>query len=321
MTEPMKAVSIDGFGAPDRLRICDRPRPKLAPDGVLIRVAAAGVNPVDWKICAGRLEAAFPHVFPLIPGFDAAGHVEAVGAAVTRFVPGDAVFGYLRKHFIGEGTYAEFVTAPEDIVEMAPRTIGIMDAAGVPTCALSAYQAISGPLAASAGDVVAIGGAAGGVGGFAVQMAAASGARVIGLASAANHDYVRSLGAADVIDYHDADVAGMLRGAAGDGGVDAALDVIGGDGLATLMEAVRPSGRIVSFVDQGVKAKAAEHRLTGTYVFGRAVPGHLAHIASEIEAGRLSVRTEVVPLSDAAEAHRRSASGHAHGKIVLAISD
>ena len=316
----MKAASIDEFGGPERLRIRDRPRPKLAPDAVLIRVAAAGVNPVDWKICAGRLEGAFPHVFPLIPGFDAAGEVEAVGAAVTRFAPGDAVFGYLRKHFIGEGTYAEFVTAPEDIVETAPRSIGILEAAGVPTCALSAYQVINGALAVSAGDVVAIGGAAGGVGGFAVQMAAARGARVIGVASAANHEYVRSLGAVDVIDYHDADEAGVLRAAAGDGGVDAALDVIGGDGLELLMQAMRQGGRVASLVDQGVEAKAAEHELTGSYVFGRAVPGHLAHIASEIDAGRLSVRTETVPLSDAAEALRRSASGHAHGKLVLAIA-
>lgn len=317
----MLAVAIEEFGGPENLRVCDRPQPKLAPDGVLIRVAGAGVNPVDWKICSGRLEAAFPHCFPLIPGFDASGVVEAVGAAVTRFSAGDRVFGYLRKHFIGEGTYAELVAAPEEFVETSPQSISLVEAAGVPTCALSAYQSVMGALAVSEEEVVAIGGAAGGVGGFAVQVAVAAGARVIGLASPSNHDYLRELGASEVLDYRGPDLPETLRAASGKGHIDAALDVVGGDALENLIQALRPGGRVASLVDQGVSNKAADQGLTGSYVFGRAVPGQLAHIASEIDAGRLAVRAEVLPLGEAATAHRRSASGHAHGKLVLSLRD
>lgn len=319
MTDLMRAAAVDQFGDPYELKIVQRPRPKLAPDGVLIRVVGAGVNPVDWKICAGRLQAAFPHSFPLTPGFDAAGVIEAVGAAVHRFKVGDAVFGYFRKHFIGEGAYAEYLSAPEDLAEASPHSIDLLQAAAVPTGALSAYQSVHGALAVTSGDAVVVGGAAGGAGGFAVQLAAAAGARVIGLASPKNHDYVRTLGADEVVDYNDPQLTRTLRSLAGNHGIAAVLDVMGGEDLMTLLGAVREGGRVASLVDQSVRQKAAEHGATGTYVFGRHVPGQLAEIASLIDAGQLSVYTETVPLADAADVHRRSMTGHALGKLVLSI--
>jgi NADPH:quinone reductase-like Zn-dependent oxidoreductase len=315
----MRAAAFDEFGEASNLRVIDAPEPALAPDGVLVRVAAAGVNPVDWKIREGRLARAFRHVFPVIPGFDAAGVVERVGAAVCGLAPGDEVYGYVRKHFVGEGAYAELVSAPEELWYAKPESLSMIEAAGVPTAALAAHQTILGVLAPAPGDVVVVAGAAGGVGGFAVQLAVLRGARVVGLASEGNHAYVRALGA-EPLAYAGADLAERLAERCPEG-IAMALDVIGGDEADVLVRALRPGGAIASIVDQTIATRAAEHGARGRYVFGRSVPSQLAEIAGLIDAGKLRVDiAETLPLDRAADAHRRSEEGHVRGKLVLEIA-
>ena len=207
-------MAINEFGGSDRVELMDLPDPKVGPDTVRIAVRAAGLNPVDYKVREGYLEPAFPTRFPLILGWDAAGVVESVGPAVVGLKAGDEVYAYCRKTEIAEGTYAELVSMPAGAVALKPpqRVMGAggRRAAGGPDGLAGARRGAE----VSEDQTVAIGAAAGGVGHLAVQIAVARGAEVIGIASAANHDFVRSLGADHVIDYHDGDVAEELPRAA-----------------------------------------------------------------------------------------------------------
>lgn len=160
----MRAIALRDFGGNDRLELTDVEDPKVGPDFVLIRVHGAGLNPVDWKVREGKQEGRFPHVFPVVLGWDAAGVVEEVGPAVTRFAPGDEVFAYCRKHFVGEGTYAEYVSVPEDFVARKPETIDFVHAGAVPLAGLTAFQALVEATAVRSGETVLVHGAAGGVG-------------------------------------------------------------------------------------------------------------------------------------------------------------
>jgi NADPH:quinone reductase-like Zn-dependent oxidoreductase len=198
----VRAVGIREFGGREKLEVLDVPEPKLAPDQVLIRIRAAGVNPVDWKIREGRNEPRFPHIFPVVLGWDAAGVVERVGPSVTEFAAGDEVFTYCRKHFVGDGTYTELISVPATFVARKPRALDFERAAAVPLAALTAYQALFRAAGVTAGESVLIQGAAGGVGSFAVQIAKAFGGVVTGVCSTAKADLVRALGADHVIDYN-----------------------------------------------------------------------------------------------------------------------
>lgn len=191
----MKAITYRTYGGPDVLEYGDVPDPKLGPDTVLIRVKAASVNPVDWKIQAGYLDGVMDTVFPVIPGWDVAGVVEEAGVGVTEFAPGDEVIGYAREDFVSRGTFAEYVAAPVRTLARKPVGLSFEEAAGLPLAGLTAYQALTRALNVGSGDTVLVHAAAGGVGSLAVQIARALGARVIGTASERNHDYLRGLGA------------------------------------------------------------------------------------------------------------------------------
>jgi NADPH:quinone reductase-like Zn-dependent oxidoreductase len=234
----MRAIGIREFGGRDKLELLELPDPKVPPDAVKIRVRAAGVNPVDWKIREGRSEPRFPHVFPVVLGWDAAGVVEDVGPGVDEVAPGDEVFAYCRKHFIGEGTYAEFVSVPVTFVARKPTTLSFEEAGAMPLAALTAYQALFFGAGLTAGETVLVYAAAGGVGSFAVQLALDAGADVIGVASEANREYVLGLGAYEVIDYTQGDVVAALRKFKPNG-VDVVLDTIGGETLERSTDAVR----------------------------------------------------------------------------------
>jgi NADPH:quinone reductase-like Zn-dependent oxidoreductase len=315
----VRAVGIREFGGRDRLEVMDLPEPKVGADVVLIRVRAAGVNPVDWKTREGRLEASWPHVFPVVPGWDVAGVVERVGPAVTTVAPGDEVFAYCRKHFIGEGAYAELVSVPETSVAHKPRSLDFEHAGGVPLCALTAYQALFDAAGVVGGETVLVQAAAGGVGSFAVQLAADAGADVIGTASEANHEYVLGLGAMEVVDYRKRDVVEAVREIAPDG-VDVVLDPVGGDALRRSVDAVRDEGRIVSIVQPPTDEHFRQRGIEPLYVFVRPSAEEVAEIAELIDDNRVSVHLQdVFPLEKAARAHELSEGGHVRGKLVLRV--
>ncbi len=193
----MRAVFHESYGGPEVLRVGERPGPLVGPDTVLVRVRAAGVNPVDVKVGAGGLQGAFPSFLPTVPGWDAAGVVEAVGPSVRDVAVGDEVLGYFRKDFVRDGTYAELVAGSSRHVTRKPPGLSWEVAGALPLAGLTAWQSLDA-VGVAAGDVVLVHAAAGGVGHLAVQIAVARGARVIGTASERNHAFVASLGAEPV---------------------------------------------------------------------------------------------------------------------------
>jgi NADPH:quinone reductase-like Zn-dependent oxidoreductase len=316
----LRAVGIREFGGPERLELLDVPEPKVGPDMVLIRIRSAASNPVDWKIRAGRLEAAYSHVFPVVGGWDAAGVVERVGPAVTEFAAGDDVFAYCRKHFVGEGTYADLVSVPESSVAPKPRSLDWDHAAALPLAGLAASQVLFRACKLTAEETVLVQAAAGGVGSFAVQLAVGAGARVIGVASGRNRDYVLGLGASEVVDYTQRDVAAAVRELE-PAGVDVVFDLLGGDVLRRSVEAVRDGGRIVSIVQPPTDDLFRQRGITPGYVFVRPDGAGLAELGRMADEGRLSVSLQqIFPLEQAAQALELVEAGHVRGKIAIRVS-
>ncbi|MFE1894766.1 NADP-dependent oxidoreductase [Streptomyces yangpuensis] len=306
----MKAITYSAYGTPASLMLVDAPQPKVGPGEVLVRVRAAGVNPVDWKLAAGYLDPILEVRHPVIPGWDVAGVVEAVGPDTSDFAVGDEVYGYVRKEWVELGTYAELVAAPVRTLARKPRGLTFEQAAGVPLAGLTAYQSLT-RVGVRAGETVLIHSAAGGTGSFGVQIAVALGLRVIGTAGAHNHDYLRSLGAEPVL--YGEGLADRVRELA-PGGVDAALDFYGDGVVETLQSLVARRERVVSIADQEAAAKGA-HQL-----WVRPDTADLAFLAELADAGRLTVNVEhALPLAEAAKAWELSAAGRTRGKIVLTV--
>ncbi|MFK8907364.1 NADP-dependent oxidoreductase [Streptomyces sp. YS-3] len=306
----MKAIVLEKFGSADDLRLVDLPDPKVAPGEVLIRVKAAAVNPVDWKLGAGYLDPIMEAAFPLIPGWDVAGVVEAIGLDVPEYQVGDEVFGYLRKDWVEKGTYAELVAAPVRCVAPKPAALSWEEAAGVPLAGLTAYQSVR-RAGVTAGETVLVHAAAGGVGAFAVQILVALGARVIGTASERNHEFLRGLGA-EPVTYGDG-LEDRVRALAPEG-VDAALDFVGG-GVVDLSQALlKQRERIVSIADQAAVEQG------GHSLWVRPDSEDLTELARLADAGKLSVHVEkTFPLAEAADAWRLNQEGRTRGKIVLTV--
>ncbi|QMU76721.1 NADP-dependent oxidoreductase [Streptacidiphilus sp. PB12-B1b] len=310
----MKAVSYRAYGGPEALEYGERPDPKVGPDSVLVRVKAAAVNPVDWKLQSGAMDAIMDVVFPVVPGWDVAGVVEKVGPAVIEFSPGDEVFGYVREDLVGRGTFAEYVSAPLRTLAHKPAGLSFEQAAGVPLAGLTAYQALNRGLELRSGETLLVHAASGGVGSFAVQIARTLGARVIGTASEANHAYLRSLGA-EPVPYGDG-LAEAVRGHAPEG-VDAVLDLVGGEALEASFGLLRDGGhgRVASTIDPAVAARG------GRYVFVRPDRHDLDALAALADDGRLRVDIAATfPLERAADAQRFNAEGHTRGKVVVTVA-
>ncbi|MER5807503.1 NADP-dependent oxidoreductase [Streptomyces sp. NPDC002033] len=306
----MKAISYSTYGTPTALELVEVPEPKVGPSEVLVRVKAAGVNPVDWKLAAGFLGHVLEVRHPVIPGWDVAGIVEAVGPDTDDYAVGDEVYGYVRKEWVQLGTYAELVTAPVRTLARKPRELSFEQAAGLPLAGLTSYQAIT-RAGVTAGQTVVIHSAAGGVGSLGVQIAVSLGARVLGTAGAHNHEYLRSLGAEPVL-YGDG-VAERIAALAPEG-VDAGLDFYGEGGVELLQSVVREGGPVISVADNDADSKGAKH------IWARASTADLTTLAELADSGRLKVNVEhVLPLADAAAAWELSASGRTRGKIVLTV--
>ncbi|MGW3933946.1 NADP-dependent oxidoreductase, partial [Streptomyces microflavus] len=246
----MKAISYSAYGSADVLEYGERPDPKVGPDAVLVKVRAAAVNPVDRKAREGYLQGGLEAVFPVIPGWDVSGVVVQPGIAVDEFAVGDEVIGYVREDFLSRGTFAEYVAAPVRTLARKPLRLSFEEAAGLPLAGLTAYQVLHRTLKVREGDTVLVHAAAGGVGSLAVQIARHSGCRVVGTASARNHEHVRSLGA-EPVEYGDG-LADRLRELAPEG-FDAAFDTVGGD--------VRPCGQLRSDPRRPSSRSAAGTRL------------------------------------------------------------
>ncbi|MBU0678965.1 MAG: NADP-dependent oxidoreductase [Verrucomicrobia bacterium] len=315
----MKAVGIREFGGREVMELMQLPDPQPGPGEVRIRVRAAGVNPVDWKIREGWLKDFIPHEFPIVLGWDAAGVIDLIGPGVTDFVEGNTVYAYCRKPVIHGGTYAERVVVPASSVALKPKRTSFSEAASIPLAGLTAFQSLFDEAALKEGETVLIHAAAGGVGGFAVQLAKHRRARVIGTASLRNHDYVRNLGADHVIDYRSVDFRKAVL-VAQPGGVDVAYDCVGGPALAESVEVLKPGGRLVSIVEPTRTEELREDGVDATFVFVEPSGSQLKTLADLVDSGEIktSVSAEL-PLEEFEKAHTMIESHHTRGKIVLIL--
>ena len=314
MTTTMKAVRIHAYGGPELLHHEDVPLPSLKPDDLLIRVRAAAVNPVDWKIREGYLQGFLNHHLPLILGWDVSGEVVKVGPEVSAFAVGDEV--YARPNIERDGAYAEYIAVKASEVARKPATLDHIHAAAVPLAALTAWQALVDAARLQAGQTVLIHAAAGGVGSFAVQLAKAMGARVIATASAVNTGIVAELGADQFIDY----TKTRFEEAAQE--VDVVLDTVGGDTQDRSWRVLKPGGILVSILTPLPETSTAAPGVRGAFVFVQPNASQLASIGQLIDEGRMKpIIHTVLPLSEVRQAHALSQGGHACGKIVLQVAD
>jgi NADPH:quinone reductase-like Zn-dependent oxidoreductase len=311
----MRAMVIDEWGGIEQIHEADVEPPPVAPDGLLVRVRAAGVNPVDTKVRGGYMAEKLPCHFPLILGWDVAGVVEKVGAAVTAFKPGDEVYGYVRRHHLQFGTYAEYVTATDTYFAHKPSELSFEEAAALPVVGLTAHQALE-TMGVRGGETLFVGGGAGGVGHVAVQLGVARGATVIATASERNQEFLRELGA-QPLDYAAGDVPARVREITGDGGADAAIDLFGGERREEAFASLRRGGRLVSVAQPPPEDRDG---FEVHYVFVRPDGDELRELAELVRGGQLRPRVEqVFPLERAAEAHARQEGGHVRGKLVLSV--
>ncbi|MCC6474432.1 MAG: NADP-dependent oxidoreductase [Burkholderiales bacterium] len=303
-----KAVQVQEWGGPEVLKLVDLPRPAPADDEVLIRVRAAGVNPLDWKIRNGARRAIYS--LPYVLGCDVAGSVEAAGRAVKGLAPGDAVYSMIGR----AGGYAEYAIAKAEVVAPKPARLDFPEAAAVPLAALTAWQMLTENGNLEAGQRVLVHAAAGGVGFFAVQFAHNLGAHVVGTASARNHDFLRALGADELIDYNTSRFEERIRD------VDLVVDLLGGQTQARSWQVIRKGGTLVcaAGAPDAVRAVAAGVQVRQQSV--RPDGRQLREFAAMFDAGKLRVEIGgAYPLERVADAHRQNETGHTRGKIVLVV--
>jgi NADPH:quinone reductase-like Zn-dependent oxidoreductase len=307
----MRAVRFHDYGGPEQLVVEQMPVPQAGPDSVLVRIKAAGVNPVDWKLRSGALRQYMPVPLPAIPGRDLAGTVVEVGAGVTAFQAGQAVYGMAET-----GSYAEYAVAAVKAIAPKPERLTFDEAASVPVGAVTAWRALFDAAQIQAGQRVLIQGAAGGVGLFAVQLARWKGAHVIGTASGANQDYVRSLGAETVINYQATEVASAVHD------VDVVVDTVGGNVLESSYQLVRPGGVLVTIAGRPDEKTAQERGIRVASLGPIAEEGsYLRQMGDLFQSGELKTYVgKVLPLSEAAQAQALSETGHGRGHIVLHVA-
>ena len=312
----MRAIAEETFDGP--IALMDLPTPEIGAGEVLIRVRAAGVNPFDWKVADGALEDQMKHRFPLIPGFDAAGVIERVGAGVTELAEGDEVYGYLFKPVIGDGTYAEYVGAPAPIVARKPVTVGFAEASALPTPGLTAMDLVDA-VDTREGETILIVGATGG-GSYATQLATRRGAHVIATARRTNEALVRKLGAAETIDHTTEDIVDAVR-MAHPGGIDAVIDVASDrEALGRISTLVNEGGRLASSVYAADVEGLARRGIGATNVSMQPESRRLDKLSRMVDSGELSVRLDrTFPLEKAPQALEERRTGHIRGKIVLLI--
>ena len=297
----MRAVLMRKTGDPDVLRLEEVDPPECGDGEVLIEVSAAAINPIDWKSRRGFVE----RQLPVILGSDVSGRVEESRA--ESFAEGDEVFGVA-----ASGAYAQFVIASATQIARKPPQLSHEEAAAIPVAGLTAWQALFDRGRLEPGQTALIAGAAGGVGHFAVQFARFAGARTIGTGSSRNREFVLGLGAEEYVDYTQKDVGEAV------GGVDVALDTVGGETTASLLPAVREGGILITIAGAPPEEAAKERGVRAELLVMSPVSDQLARIAELIATGDVRVETaEVLPLAEVRRGHELSESGHTRGKIIL----
>ena len=310
----MKAVVVHEYGGPEVLKYEEVPRPEPKEDQILVRVIAAGVNPVDAMIRSGMFAKYEKDVLPIIPGADIAGVVEKVGSKITKFKAGDPMFAYVSLK--GGGGYAEYALGAERDTAAKPKSLSYVEAAAVPIVALAAWQALIDAARLGAGQTVLIHGGSGGVGSFAIQIAKACGAKVIATASTANQELLKELGADVAIDYTKQKFEDVAKD------VDVVLDSVGRDTLARSYGVVKKGGVIVSIVARPDEAELDKHGIRGAFISVEPTSDELAEIGKLIDQKKIKVIvSQTFPLSDAAKAQEQVATGHTRGKVVLKVAD
>ncbi len=316
----MKAIVYDHFGPSDVLHMADVPEVEPQDNEVQIRLAYTGVNPVDYKIREGYMNGSYPHEFPIIPGWEGSGIVSKVGKGVRRAKVGDEVYGYFRMPLIKHGTYAQFIVVPEDLVVHTPKTLSLKESASIPLTALTAWQALFNFAKLQAHETVMVLGAAGGVGGMAVQMANWAKGVVYATARSENHPYVLAMGAQKVFDYTQEDVQEELF-AKVPKGVDVVLDCVGGDTAKMSFSLVKKGGRVVSVAQRDMEELApAEMGVDAGFIFVAPNRDELNEIGVLLDHGKLSVPeiTEFT-LEQAVAVQDKLQERHVKGKIVLKV--
>lgn len=334
----MQAFVLTRYGGPDAAQLRDLPRPAPARGDVLVRVRAAGLNPVDYKTREGALKVVQSYRLPIVMGNEIAGVVEALGEGVTAFSPGDRVFARMPKEAMGG--LAEYAVVPEKFLAKMPASIDFNTAAGVPLAGLTALQVLRDELKVRKGSRILISGGAGGVGTFAIQLAKWLGAEVTTTASARGRALVEKLGADMVIDYTKERIDGQLHD------MDGVFDLLGGETLLKSFRVVKRGGKVVSIAgmpepetarkDLGrgvflralfwlasyrIRAVARKHDVSYRYLFMHPDGAELAELADLIEAGAIKpVIDRVFPLNDVAKAFAYLESGRAKGKVVVEIA-
>jgi NADPH:quinone reductase-like Zn-dependent oxidoreductase len=311
----MKAVGLSEYGGPEVLKYQDLPRPEPKDDEILVRVMAAGVNPVDAIVRSGRFGSRGLEKQPMVIGYDIAGVVEKTGANAEKFKAGDAVYSYLS--VMRGGGYAEFAIAKESETALKPKNISFEEAASVPLAATTAWQALVADGKINAGQTVLIHGGSGGVGSFAVQIAKAKGAKVIATASSQHQSTLKELGVDQAIDYTTAKFEDVAKN------VDLVLDCVRGtDVLSRSYGVVRKGGGIVSITDEPDQTACAKHGISCSRMGAHPEAKVLEELTKLIEARKVkTIVSQTFPLADAIKAHQQIETRHTLGKIVLKVAE
>ncbi len=309
----MKAARIHQYGGAVEMKLENIAIPEPGEGEVLIKIFAAGVNPIDWKIREGYLAELIPHRLPLTLGWDFSGEIVSLGKNVTKWRISDAV--YARPDFLKNGAYAEYIVVSEDEIANKPKTLSWQKSAAVPLVTLTAWQALKDISGVKQGDRILIHAGAGGVGIAAIQLAKHIGATVYTTSSSKNSEFLKELGADEVIDYTQEDFSTLEN-------LDMVFDTMGGDVLEKSWGTLKKGACLVSVAEVPSEELAAKYEVNASFCFVQANSEQLSKIANLIDLGKLKIEIDsVFRLDDIVQAHERSESGHARGKIVIQVQD
>lgn len=309
----MKAAIINQYGHADQLLYTDVDEPDITTNEVLIEIKATSVNPIDWKIREGYFQQNLTYPFPLILGWDAAGVIKKVGRRVTKFAVGDKVF--VSPDLKRNGTYAEYVAVDESFVAKKPERLSFEEAASIPLVGLTSWQSLVDVAKINRNERILIQAGAGGIGSFSIQLAKAFGCWVATTASDKNVDFLKQLGADQVINYEQENITEVLSR------VDVVFDTLGGASQKQSYEVLKKGGRLVSIAEVPDKQIAKKYGVKGFYVFMNQNGDDLEKIGKLLDSGDIQPTVgKVTHLSEIQEAHRLSETGHTRGKIVLKVN-